>query len=98
VAFLAYSSGPDSQPNSPAISIASTSRFGTATFAVVGPLPTGSAAQGGRPITTSLEIAMWYLCLIYGTEDGLPVMRNAKPMSRAEGASSALIVRCRIVW
>jgi hypothetical protein len=41
---------------------------------------------------------MWYLCLIYGTEDGLPVMRNAKPMSRAEGASSALIIRCRIVW
>ena len=27
---------------------------------------------------------MRYLCLVYGTEDSLPVMQNAKPMSRAE--------------
>src|ERR1700722_9179252 len=54
-------------------------------FTVVGPLPTGSSsAQGGRPITTSLERAMRYLCLVYGAEDSLPVMQNAKPLSRAE--------------
>ena len=27
---------------------------------------------------------MRYLCLVYGTEDGLPVMQNPNPMSRAE--------------
>jgi hypothetical protein len=27
---------------------------------------------------------MRYLCLVYGTEDGLPVMQNSKAVSRAE--------------
>jgi hypothetical protein len=27
---------------------------------------------------------MRYLCLVYGTEDSLPVMQNPNPMSRAE--------------
>ena len=27
---------------------------------------------------------MRYLCLVYGTEDNLPVMQNPNPMSRAE--------------
>jgi hypothetical protein len=27
---------------------------------------------------------MRYLCLVYGAEDGLPVMQNPNPMSRAE--------------
>jgi hypothetical protein len=27
---------------------------------------------------------MRYLCLVYGTEDGLPVMQNSEAMSRAE--------------
>ena len=27
---------------------------------------------------------MRYLCLVYGAEDSLPVMQNAKPLSRAE--------------
>jgi hypothetical protein len=54
-------------------------------FAGVGSLPTGSSSgQSGRPIATSLERAMRYLCLVYGTEDSLPVMQNTNPMSRAE--------------
>src|SRR5215510_12089294 len=35
-------------------------------------------------ITTSLEGVMRYLCLVYGTEDSLPVMQNPNPTSRAE--------------
>ena len=27
---------------------------------------------------------MRYLCLVYGTEDSLPVMQNPNPISRAE--------------
>ena len=27
---------------------------------------------------------MRYLCLVYGTEDSLPVTQNVKPMSKAE--------------
>ena len=54
-------------------------------FTGVGPLPTGSSSgQSGHPIATSLESAMRYLCLVYGTEDSLPVMQNPNPISRAE--------------
>jgi hypothetical protein len=54
-------------------------------FTGVGPLPTGSSSgQSRRPITTSLEGVMRYLCLVYGSEDSLPVMQNPNPMSRAE--------------
>ena len=46
-------------------------------FTGVGPLPTGSfSGQSRRPIATSLEGVMRYLCLVYGTEDSLPVMQN----------------------
>ena len=54
-------------------------------FTGVGPLSTGSSSgQSRRPIATSLEGVMRYLCLVYGTEDSLPVMQNPNPMSRAE--------------
>jgi len=33
---------------------------------------------------SSLEKAMEYLCLVYGTEDSLPVTQNPNPMSSAE--------------
>jgi len=42
---------------------------------------TAPDAHGGR---TSLERAMRYLCLVYGTEDSLAVMQNPKLMYRAE--------------
>ena len=47
--------------------------------------PTGSSSgQSRRPTTTSLERVMRYLCLVYGTEDSLPVMQNPNPISIAE--------------
>src|SRR5215831_19748781 len=36
------------------------------------------------PIATFLEGVMRYLCLVYGTEDSLPVTQNSNPTSRAE--------------
>jgi hypothetical protein len=37
---------------------------------------------------------MRYLCLVYGTEDGLPVMQNPNPISKAEWNALALHVLC----
>ena len=54
-------------------------------FTDVGPLPTGSSSGlSRRPIATSFEGVMRYLCLVYGTENSLPVTQNSNPMSGAE--------------
>ena len=50
-------------------------------FTGVGPLPTDSSPGQSR---RSLEGIMRYLCLVYGTEDSLPVTQNPNPVSRAE--------------